>query len=375
MSDQSEEDLTEVEDDPSRSRDIELACENCGAQVTWDPEADALSCAHCGHEETVPRGEGTIEERPLSAAGDAARGLGVEVRVAQCETCGARVAFDKKSTATECVFCGSPSVLAQEANRNALRPESLIPLDVGREEVERRFRKWIKGLWFRPNALKKTKDFRAVGVYIPAWTFDCAVHSDWSADAGYYYWVTESYTTRVNGKTVRRTRQVRKIRWRPAWGERDDAYDDLQILASHGVAPGLAAELGPFDTAELVPYKPEYLAGWRAEEYQVDLETGWGMGKHAVAESQRARCAGDIPGDTHRRLEVRNRVRDVRWKHVLLPMWSLTYQYGGKGYAVLIHGQSGRIAGKAPLSWFKILGLVLLIVALVLIVLAVGAAS
>lgn len=358
-----EQTLEEIENEPERSRDIELACENCGAQVAWDPVADALSCEHCGHEKQIPRGEGTIEERPLSAAGEAARGLGIKVLVAQCETCGARVTFHGQATATECVFCGSPSVLAQEANRNALRPESLIPLDVGRAEVEERFRKWIGSLWFRPHALKK-KDFHAIGVYVPAWTFDCHVHSDWSADAGYYYWVTQTYTTMVNGKPVVQTRQVRRIRWKPAWGGRDDSYDDLQILASHGVASGLAAELGMYDTRELVPYKPEYLAGWRAEEYQVDLDSGWSMGKDVVEDTQRNRCAGDIPGDTHRRLEVWNRISDVRWKHVLLPMWSLTYQHRGKGYAVLLHGQSGKIAGDAPLSWLKILLTVLGVAAL-----------
>ena len=51
---------------------------------------------------------------------------------------------------------------------------------------------------------------------------------------------------------------------------------------------------------------------------------------------------------------MRNTFRDVRWKHILLPMWSVTYDFRGKSYAVLINGQSGRIAGRAPYSWLKI---------------------
>jgi hypothetical protein len=201
-------------------------------------------------------------------------------------------------TALSCVFCGSSNVLKQDANRNAIRPESLVPMDVGRRDVERAFHRWLKGLWFRPNALRKTRDFDAVGVYLPFWTFDCAVHSDWSAQSGTYYYVTVTKTRTVNGKTQTYTTQERRTRWRPAWGQRDDGYDDLLVNASHAVSESLVRELGGFDTRGLVPYRPEYLAGWRAEEYRRDLEQGWEDGERAVVESQRARCAGDVPGDT-----------------------------------------------------------------------------
>lgn len=334
--------------------EVDLDCDNCGAKMTWDPATDALACGHCGHTREVPRAQGTIEERPLEAAVEAARGLGLELRLSRCQNCGARVSFDERSTSTSCVFCGSANLLDQEANRNQIRPESLIPLDVGAAVVEQSFRKWIRGLWFRPNALKRTKEFRAVGVYVPAWTFDSAVHSEWSADSGTYYWVTVPTTTIVNGKPRVTMQRQRRIRWRPAWGDRRDRYDDLQVLASTGISADLARRLGAFDTGELVPYRPEYLAGWQAEEYQVDLQGGWGVGRERIDESQRSRCASDVPGDTHRNLRVRNTLSEVTWKHVLLPMWSLTYTYGGKPYAVLIHGQTGNIVGEAPWSFAKI---------------------
>ena len=344
---------------PLTGHPVAFPCENCGAETSWDPETDALLCEYCGHAKRVPRGEGTIVERALEDAGEAARGFGSEVRVKRCPNCGARVSFEGASTSEDCVYCGSPNVLEQEANRNAIRPESLVPLDVGREDVEREFRRWVRGLWFRPNDLKKTRQFEGVGVYVPFWTFDCSVHSEWSADAGYYYYTTETYTVRVNGKTQVRTRRVRHTRWVPAWGERDDAYDDELVLASTGLSDWMVAKLGPFDLSKLVPYRPEYLAGWRAEEYQVDLADSWEEAKQRVVASQEARCGSDVPGDTMRNLRVANRIFDVRWKHVLLPVWTLAYRYHGKTYRVLIHGQSGRVYGKAPYSWWKILAAVL----------------
>jgi len=343
---------------------VDLDCPGCSARLTWDPAADALSCEYCGHHQAVERSEDVIEERPLHAAGDAARGFGIELRVLRCQNCSARVALEVRDTSAECVFCGSASVLAQEANRNAIRPESLIPLDVSRSEVADAFQKWIGGLWFRPSALKRLKAFDAVGVYVPAWTFDCEVHSSWSADSGTYYYVTQSYTVTVNGKRQRRTRRVRKTRWRPAWGERDDRFDDYQVLASQAVDSGLAGRLGSFETSALVPYQPEYLAGWRAEEYSLDLEAAWSLGQQSIASIQREACAGDIPGDTYRDLKVRNSFSEVHWKHVLLPIWSLTYSFRGEVYAVLVHGQHGTVVGRAPYSWWKLLGFVLTLLGL-----------
>ena len=358
-----------------RSPSVRFPCRNCGAQTSWDPDRDALVCAHCQTAVPVPRGEGTIVEHALEEAGGAARGFGIDVRVARCARCGAQVTFDERATSKSCVFCGSPQVLEQQANRNALRPESLIPLDVGRATVEKEFRAWLGKLWFRPTALRAMREFRAVGVYVPYWTFDARVHSDWSADAGYYYWVTEPTLVMVRGRPTMQMRQVRKIRWEPAAGARDDAYDDLLVHASKGLHEELAAELGRFDTKALVPYRPEYLAGWRAEEYAIDLETGFDAGKRAIESSQAARCGGDVPGDTHRNLQVRNRISDVRWKHVLLPLWSLTYTFGGKPYPVLVHGQTGKVVGRAPYSWIKIVLCVLAVGALVLLALAILAAT
>jgi len=44
----------------------------------------------------------------------------------------------------------------------------------------------------------------------------------------------------------------------------------------------------------------------------------------------------------------------MAFKHVLVPIWLLTYAYGASIFQVVINGYTGRIAGKYPKSWVKI---------------------
>ena len=344
---------------------LRFPCRGCGGQMHWAPERDALECPNCSLTQPVPRAQDEIIERPLEAGATAARGLGVEQRVSACRNCGARITFEGTATTHRCLYCGSSDILEQDANRNLIRPESLVPLEVGREPVKQHFRQWLHQLWFRPNALKKVRSFDADGIYVPYWTFDCGVHSDWSADAGYYYYETERVTVMVNGRREVQERQVRKVRWVPAWGERDDHHDDHPVPASASIPEHLARRLGRFESRGLTAYRPEYLAGWHAEEYQLDLSGGWQRARDDIAAIQRSRCASDVPGDTQRNLQVRNEFADVRWKHVLYPLWSLEYRFRGKVYKVLINGQTGAVAGDAPWSWVKITLAVLVVAAVI----------
>ncbi|MDT4840845.1 hypothetical protein FQZ97_746790 [compost metagenome] len=75
----------------------------------------------------------------------------------------------------------------------------------------------------------------------------------------------------------------------------------------------------------------------------------------------------DIAADTHRNLQLDARFDEQTFKHVLLPVWLVSYQYGAKTFQAVVNGHSGQVAGEYPKSWVKIalavlLGLVLLAV-------------
>ncbi len=329
----------------------------------FDAAVQALRCPYCGTLETAGARESLpIREIPIDEGlARAARGMGRPVTSVQCTTCGAVVHAAEGEVTAACTFCGSAVVLYQ-TDPNLIRPESLVPFLFDRNSANQRFASWLKGLWFRPDSLKRlSRADKLEGVYVPFWTFDASVHSTWTADAGHYYYETEHYTETVGGKKVQRSRQVRHTRWERASGSRDDRYDDILVCASRGLGDALVRKLSPFDTQRLVPYDPSFLAGWRAEAYSIDIYAGLERGKETIVTGQRGRCSRDVPGDTQRALDVENTMTAVTFKHVLLPVWVGVFRHDNRPYQFMVNGQTGEVVGTAPWSTVKILFSVLIV--------------
>jgi hypothetical protein len=83
-------------------------------------------------------------------------------------------------------------------------------------------------------------------------------------------------------------------------------------------------------------------------------------------------CAGQIPGDTFRNLDVRADYSGQTFKHILAPIWLLTYNYGAKAYQAVMNGFTGAISGEYPKSWIKVTLLVIAIIIVVLVALSLG---
>ena len=61
-----------------------------------------------------------------------------------------------------------------------------------------------------------------------------------------------------------------------------------------------------------------------------------------------------MPGDTHRNLQVRADYGGQTFKHILAPVWLLSYNYGSKAYQCVMNGVTGTIRGEYPKSAWKV---------------------
>lgn len=350
-------------------------CPACGAEANWSAAKQALVCPYCGtvSPAELARDGSIIKEHDLALAlraiPDASRGWERDRTSVQCQSCKAISLFDATRVAQRCEFCGSASVVPYTKTRNVIYPESLLPFLITEPQVRESIRRWYASRWFAPNRLKKAAlTDRVGGVYLPYWTFDAQVHARWRAEAGHYYYETRRVTR--NGRTE--TVQERRVRWEPAAGELSTAFDDELVAATQGLHANLLRAIEPFPTKDLRPYDRGYVSGWVVEQYQLDLVGAAERSRAEMDAKVRARCADDIPGDTYRNLEIAAIYTDQTFKHTLLPVWLLHYDYGRTSYQVVVNGVTGTIAGEQPYSWIKIFFAALAAIILALVIISIS---
>lgn len=330
-------------------------CPQCAADMVFDPGSQALTCAYCGHRVDIDCEAGEAKEYDL-AEGErlSSTDWGQATNVIHCQSCGARTMLETNSTADACSFCGSSHVVKVD-ELPGIRPESLIPFQVTADGARQSFAKWIGGRFFAPGDLKSAHQAsRLRGMYIPFWTYDADTYSAYHAEKGTHYWVTVPVTVTRNGKTTVEHRQEMRTRWRPVSGTYAEFYNDELIHASERLDSVLAGTFGHYDLTKLVEYRPEYLSGFAAERYSIDLKQGWERAKQAIKQKISNGIVRQINGDAVRSLQFTSSFERVTFKHLLLPLWISSYTYKGKLYRFLVNGQTGEVHGEAPVSALKV---------------------
>ncbi len=342
-------------------------CEQCGADYRFDPKNGSLTCAHCGHIQSVrerPDHGGGLRELDFRAAlAEKLPEAEMEVtRVSTCPNCAAQVEFLDQIHAKECPFCATPVVVDTGENRH-IKPKGVLPFVLEESAAQASMSDWLGSLWFAPNGLQAyaRKGRRMEGIYVPYWTYDADSKSRYSGARGTIYYVTQTVT--VDGK--QETRQVAKTRWTPVSGRVQRFFDDVLVLASKSLPKRYTDALEPWDLSDLAPYQPQFLAGFRAEAYAVDLEEGFHQARAHMDRVIERDVRFDIGGDRQRISGIDTQLSEVTFKHVLLPVWMAAYKYRGNTYRFVVNGQTGRVQGERPYSAWKIaaavgLGLALL---------------
>lgn len=349
-------------------------CPECGGDLQWNAARQSLVCPYCGT--VVPwseapqagPGAGVVEQDLQAALKDPATGRGWgdggARREVQCQSCQAISVFVDGKVAKRCDFCGSPSIIAHESSSDAITPQSVLPFKVSDGQVRERIRQWYGSRWFAPNKLKSAALTDTLhGVYLPYWTFDAQVSARWQADAGHYYYESESFRN-ANGQT--QTRQVQRVRWVPAAGSLNHRFDDELVPGTAGVHAKLLRQVEPFPTlTDLKAYSPEFVRGWTVERYQIDLHKAEKINQHAMTQHMQVLCGQQVPGDTFRNLQVDAQYQGRTFKHILVPVWLVSYTYGARHFQVVANGYTGAIAGEQPYSWVKIALAVLAVLLLI----------
>jgi hypothetical protein len=206
----------------------------------------------------------------------------------------------------------------------------------------------VQSRWFAPNEFRRRgAKGKFNGVYLPYWTFDTLTFNVYKGQRG------ENYTVTVGTGKNRRTET--RTRWYPASGRFQRFFDDVLVVASEGLPRDYIIALEPWPLAQCVPFSQQFLAGHLARTYDVELDEGFLEGKRRIDEAIRADVRRRIGGDKQRIHSVDSRYDAITFKHLLLPVWLLTYRFHDKPYRVFVNAVTGEVQGERPYSWVKIL--------------------
>ncbi len=328
-------------------------CPNCGATTAFDPRAASVTCANCGsvyalHAQRVGR-EAAEFEFTVDTLNSALRGWGVTRRDLNCENCGATTSVGPTELSTTCPFCGSNRVAARAAVPDAFRPRFLIPFQIERAQCQTLARAWLQRGWLYPRDLMNmARSAEFTGIYLSFWTFGARVRAAWRAQVGYER--QENYFDVNEAKFKTRT----VIDWRWENGNITVPFDNQLATATSHIPARLLERLKPYNLDALVTYEPGYLAGWRAQSYEIALNDAWDRARAEMREQTRQAAYAEIDSPHVRDFSMNASFDDEVWRLILLPVYLTTYRFQNKTYQLVINGQTGKVAGDKPVAWTKV---------------------
>lgn len=319
-------------------------CPCCGAPLAYSGESGKLECASCGNRyalsdvEALDRQTTSSDVRFSMETADFGAEESAQVRSLICQSCGAELMTDGTTTATECPYCGSPTVLPERID-SGVRPQRIVPFTVTKEQAQAEFEGYFKGKPLLPNLFAQGRnriaDMRRL--YVPYWLFSCDAHARMSYDA-------ERVTTRREGDwEIKRTEHFLVLR------EGDMGFDSVPVDAIEKLDDAITESLEPYDLSAARPFEPAMLAGALADRADVRAEDCEARAAARVENSVADAMRDTVNGYT----SVTERSREItssggRAEPVLLPVWLITTQKEGKTYTFAINGQTGALTCDVP---------------------------
>ena len=109
-----------------------------------------------------------------------------------------------------------------------------------------------------------------------------------------------------------------------------------------------------FETNNAIIYKKDYVAGYYCNHYEVDLKEAYEKARGEMRENIKADIVSSYRADVVSHLNVDTSISNIKYKYVLLPLYLGSYQFKKKNYRLVMNGINKNIAGKYPLSAWKI---------------------
>lgn len=321
-------------------------CQSCGGELIFNAAKNGLVCKRCGSFQSVT---GTVTtEKSFQSLLDRAPTWQKDATVMRCEHCGAKTVVSKFDLVAKCDYCGATNVV-QTAEAPGMQPDTVVLFGLNHAEANKAVETWLSKRFFAPSDFKhQLRERQLNGIYYPAFTFDAQVTAKYTGTLVN----TNTTTVTVDGKAVTRTQTTRHTVADVA----GQAFDDVLILANDNeVSPKVLSKIEPFDTNHGQAFQQSYLSGFAVCQATKEPRACWDEAKKVMEQSIRNKITARYVGNntTLENLHLDLEITNITYKYVLLPIYVGHIEYKGTKYPLYMNGQTGKIHGKTPKSFWK----------------------
>lgn len=314
---------------------IHYKCPNCGGDMAYDTETGKLYCDSCGREDS-------IEDFPVeNIQGVFSEEDGKEYH---CKNCGAVIMTDADTTATTCSFCGAGVVLGDRL-AGKMAPAKIIPFKISKEEAMKAFKSWAGNGKLTPKGFMTADRIKNItGIYVPFWLYD--LNSRVQVNA-----ICTKVRTYTRGDYI-----YTETRYYDVYRDINLDYVKLPVDASKKMNDELMDKIEPYNYNGLKEFKTPYLAGYIAEKYNYDEKELLPRAKSKIENYINSYISSTITGYSSVRYNSKNiNTNKKNAYYTLLPVWMVYYDYDYSEHTFAMNGQTGKVVGKPPISFIRVL--------------------
>lgn len=332
---------------------VSYKCPHCSAPLTFLPGHDKVSCEYCGSELDISavedlfrnKQEMAVKTREAQEAKWATDEAGSEwsaeeqasMKAFTCSSCGAEIVCDENTMATECVYCGNPTMVPSRFT-GMLKPDYVIPFKKTKQDAVNALKKFYEGKRLLPDAFTANNRVEAIQpMYVPFWLFDSEVeaHANFKA---------EKVRTRDTASEVIRESHIYNCTRGGVM-----KFNKIPVDGSKKMDDTYMESIEPFDYSELVPFSAAYLTGYLADKYDVDADSSVPRADKRVEQSAVDVLASTVNGFDGFEEESRAVIKSKgEVTYAMVPVWILTTRYEDKPYTFMMNGQTGKVVGSLP---------------------------
>lgn len=331
-----------------------LECDYCGSSfdvaeiealyARKEAEAAAAKQAADAKAEAAQAAKAEAAEAAAASGGwdtsDLSRDWGAEadgLRVYSCPSCGAELICDQSTAATACPYCGNPAIVPGQFS-GALRPDSILPFRLSKDDAVQALRAHYKGKPFLPRSFTSANHIEQIqGVYVPFWLFDGG------AEGAASYRASNTNVYETGDYEITETRHYHVVRAGSL------AFEKIPVDASSKMPDDHMDSIEPFDYAQLRPFSTAYLPGYLADKYDVTIDDSRDRADTRCSETLAQALRDTVTGYGACVTEREDiALRRGKVHYALLPVWMLSTKWRGQDFLFAMNGQTGKLVGDLP---------------------------